>query len=168
MMKNKGSLKVRFLKKVNKHGPRVPLLGRCWVWTGSSFTTGYGSFWMFGKLLLATRVAYEIWVGPIPTFKFVLHKCDNPSCVRPSHLYVGTQQDNADDRKARGRGRAHGVEDNLRTRSLNGKRLEARAIKEICDMKLRGISIETLAHRFAVREETIKAALEQLSQRLVE
>ena len=50
------------------------------------------------------RYAYEIWVGPIPDGKSVLHRCDNPACCNPAHLFIGTQLDNMRDMIAKGRG----------------------------------------------------------------
>ena len=81
----------------------------CWIWTdcmstGDSRGTGYGRFWLRGKTLRAHRVAWELYRGPIPDGLHVLHRCDNPSCVRPDHLWLGTTGDNNVDRDAKGRG----------------------------------------------------------------
>jgi hypothetical protein len=72
----------------------------CWVWTGALSTNGYGRH---GNGLYAHRTAYRLYVEPIPDGLFVLHRCDNPPCVRPSHLYAGTHQDNMRDMRVRGR-----------------------------------------------------------------
>lgn len=76
----------------------------CWRWSGGFFTTGYGSFSENGKNIGAHRVAYEMFVGPIPEGLYVLHHCDNPPCVRPDHLRLGTPVENSADMKTRGRG----------------------------------------------------------------
>lgn len=69
----------------------------CWSWIGYNNGRGYGKF-RIGKLLIyAHRFSYEKFNGPIPKGKFVLHKCDNPTCVNPSHLEVGTQKKNMRD-----------------------------------------------------------------------
>jgi hypothetical protein len=97
----------RFWEKVNKRGPvpkHRPKLGPCWVWTGGKSDTGYGLFWQSGGVARAHRVAWELERGPIPSGLDVLHACDNPACVRPSHLSVGTKSENASDREAKGRG----------------------------------------------------------------
>lgn len=73
--------------------------GVCWHWLGNRMPNGYGRF----RHVFAHRFAYERLVGPIPNGLFVLHYCDNPSCVRPDHLFVGTQQDNRNDCKQKGR-----------------------------------------------------------------
>ena len=81
----------------------------CWVWTGLKNGDGYGSVW-FGKRMDGThRVAWTLTNGPIPDGMMVLHRCDNPPCCRPDHLFLGTQADNVRDMHAKGRARkAHG------------------------------------------------------------
>lgn len=72
----------------------------CWIWIGDQFHPyGYGEF--HGKY--AHRESWRIFVGPIPHGLWVLHSCDNPGCVRPSHLWLGTSLDNNADRDAKGR-----------------------------------------------------------------
>lgn len=82
----------RFWAKVDK-GPD------CWVWTGATRGYGYGQFWLSD----GRKVAAHRWVMGDPEGKAVLHRCDNPPCVRPDHLYLGTQKSNMQDRLARGR-----------------------------------------------------------------
>lgn len=84
------------------HYKRGPYLG-CWEWTGSKLAFGYGRVWWNGKLNLVHRLVYEALVEDIPKGLFVLHHCDNPPCFNPNHLYVGTDQDNSNDRVSRGR-----------------------------------------------------------------
>lgn len=94
------SLASRFWSKVNKDGPtpeHCPELGPCWVWTASADRRGYGKIGVGGAhtgWVRAPRVSYFLFHGFIPPNLFVLHECDNPSCVRPSHLSVGTNADN--------------------------------------------------------------------------
>jgi hypothetical protein len=76
----------------------------CWLWTGRTKGHGYGQLWKArGKTWLAHRVSYAAFVGPIPKGMFVCHKCDTPSCVNPSHLFLGTHSDNMRDSCAKGR-----------------------------------------------------------------
>jgi hypothetical protein len=89
------SLEARFWSYVNKEGPViVPDLGSCWEWTSGLTELGYGRLVWKGSHLRAHRVSYEIAYGDVPDGLFVLHRCNNPPCVRPSHLYAGTQADN--------------------------------------------------------------------------
>ena len=77
--------------------------GDCWVWTGWINHYGYGGFRFRGKSRGAHRVAYELAHGPFDEKLHVLHRCDNPPCVRPDHLWLGTQADNMADMKRKGR-----------------------------------------------------------------
>jgi hypothetical protein len=87
----------------------------CWLWIGNLSPGGYGMFFMEGKNRIASRVSYSLYVGPIRDSLLVLHKCDNPQCVRPDHLFLGTNSDNMRDMIRKGRqnyvaakGEAHG------------------------------------------------------------
>lgn len=76
----------------------------CWEWTGSRNRPGrYGRVLWRGKRLLAHRVAWTVAGGEVPDGLRVLHRCDNPICVRPEHLFLGTQADNVADMIAKGR-----------------------------------------------------------------
>lgn len=75
----------------------------CWLWMGCLGHNGYGRLRHDGKVALAHRVAYEIFVGEFDKTKFICHKCDNPRCVNPAHLFCGTHQDNMDDMHQKGR-----------------------------------------------------------------
>jgi hypothetical protein len=76
----------------------------CWNWLGVIRRDGYGKFNVNNTTRLAAhRVSYMLFVGPIPQGQWVLHRCDNRSCVRPDHLFVGTHADNMKDKSAKGR-----------------------------------------------------------------
>lgn len=76
----------------------------CWVWTRGRHGKGYGLFHVPGKTIQKThRVSWEMHNGEIPDGLHVLHRCDNPPCVNPEHLFLGTNQDNVDDKVAKGR-----------------------------------------------------------------
>lgn len=77
----------------------------CWVWTGLVSKWGYGRIGVVGKVQYVHRIAYRILVRDIPPERLVLHRCDNPPCWRPSHLYDGTNADNSRDKMERGRAR---------------------------------------------------------------
>lgn len=75
----------------------------CINWVKSKSKKGYGRIWWKGKLQQAHRMSYEAFVGDIPINLHVLHKCDNPSCINPEHLFVGTNKDNVIDKCAKNR-----------------------------------------------------------------
>jgi hypothetical protein len=87
--------KKRFWNKVKL--PDYIGTDECWEWQASLWVTGYGKFLLNGHEMLSHRIAYELSIGPIPEGMHVLHHCDNPPCVNPSHLFLGTQVDNMHD-----------------------------------------------------------------------
>jgi hypothetical protein len=102
-----------FWKSVDKSGP-------CWIWTGHRNNRGYGTL---GKNY-AHRYSYEKCCGPIPRGLCVLHRCDNPPCVRPDHLFLGTRKDNALDMSAKRRGSGQ-----RKTHCINGHLLSGANLK---------------------------------------
>ncbi|MHB8273075.1 HNH endonuclease [Bradyrhizobium sp.] len=81
----------------------------CWLWTAATDEHGYGRFRIGSKIdgtrrtAIAPRVSWSIYKGKIPEATNVLHSCDNPYCVNPDHLFLGTQNDNMKDCSAKGR-----------------------------------------------------------------
>ncbi len=90
------SFEERFRSRIERRGD-----SECWLWTGSPMGFGYGRLWREDRFVVAHRVAWELAFGPIPEGLWVLHRCDVPPCVNPSHLFVGTSRDNMADCKAR-------------------------------------------------------------------
>ncbi len=95
-------IKDRFFEKVKKGES-------CWTWIAHKCPYGYGRMydWRDGirKIFFAHRISWEIHFGAIPQGLKVLHKCDNPPCVNPDHLFLGTNKDNYDDMVSKGRDR---------------------------------------------------------------
>ena len=75
----------------------------CWEWQSAKDGFGYGAFRFSGKTVKAHRFSWEFYIGDIPNGLCVLHRCDNPGCVNPDHLFLGTRTDNAKDRDKKGR-----------------------------------------------------------------
>lgn len=108
----KATTEDRFWAKVDKNGPipeHRPELGPCWVWTASRYTAGYGAFFYLGRPTGAHVASWAMAHDPVPEGRWVLHHCDRRSCVRPGHLFLGTQADNMQDMHAKGRGHKDGA-----------------------------------------------------------
>lgn len=131
---------------VDRFWSRVDKSGECWEWQGSRQHYGHGLMSVKGKHLKTHRISYELHVGPIPVGLCVRHKCDNPPCVNPDHLEVGTLADNNRDRDLRGRhvkleNEAHGMHKLTDRQVATIRRLaEERAMTRIAIARQFGIS----------------------------
>ena len=152
----------RFWAKVDMYGPEtIPGLGPCWIWTAST-RAGYGQFKVGGKrgrMAKAHRVSWEFANGPLPVSSdsvhgtCVCHRCDNPRCVNPSHLFVATQRENITDMDSKGR---RGVPDPeklrsaLRGRPGNPRKLTAETVRAIRAARTAGEKQCVVARRYGV------------------
>lgn len=111
----------------------------CWKWDAARLTDGYGSFSIKGKTQRAHRVAWELANGEIPGGVHVLHRCDNPSCVNPTHLFLGTNRDNIVDSISKGR-------TNRGTKN-GGHKLSEAQVREI---RSSSDTLHSLANRYGI------------------
>lgn len=120
----------------------------CWVWRGLTSTGGYGLVTIHYKMYRTHQLAYELMTGPIPPGALVLHSCDNPPCVNPAHLRLGTDKDNALDRVARGRQIQGTVHHNAK--------LTDDAVRDIRRLHAAGANISQLSRQFDINRHQIR------------
>lgn len=120
----------------------------CIEWTGHRCSQGYGRIQVNHKDMRTHRLAYELAYGPIPEGLVVRHKCDNPPCINPSHLEIGTQKDNIRDRDERGRTYVPAGEDSPHSKLTDE---DVRLILESSD------TLKALGARFGVNSSSIFA-----------
>ncbi len=152
-MPHKSTLEERFWSHVAKSDG-------CWLWTGARYYNGYGAFRANGRNIGAHRFSWGLYHGPIPDGLFICHHCDNPACVNPDHLFVGTQTQNLADMASKGRS-THGE------RNPQAK-LAAHQVRRIRGFHACGISRTELAEHFGVREGTISDVVSRRAWKQVE
>jgi hypothetical protein len=169
-MIRKTPLAVRFARKLVI--PSDP--DACWGWMGTTDEKGYGRIGRGGRgagVCIASRVSYEIHIGPVPPGMWVLHHCDNPPCCNPRHLWLGTNQDNVDDMVRKGRQRSVGSpgdrngarlypERIVRGEDLHLSKLDAAAVRSIRDRHAsKQATTRELADEYGVNVSTIRRIL---------
>lgn len=117
-------------KVLKRFWSKVKKTDGCWEWTGSINNKGYGNVRIYNKLWLPHRVSYIISCGEIPENMHVCHRCDNPKCVTPKHLFLGSAKQNAADKVTKNR-QSKGV-------THGGHKLSEKEVKEIRKLYLGG------------------------------
>lgn len=136
----------------------------CIVWTRARNRKGYGQIRVRSRLRIAHRLSWEMAHGEIPAGMMVLHRCDNPPCVNPAHLFLGTNSDNQKDSVAKGRHwmkrhpeqttfLSHGIRP--RGEQCRCARLTAESVREIRRLRAEGVPAAELAQRYGVKREQI-------------
>lgn len=134
---------------------KVKRQGNCWVWTGAKDRKGYGHMTRGQESFTSHRYSWLICNGHIPSHQWVLHKCDTPSCVRPSHLYLGTHDDNMRDMRIKKRKK--GNNGGLRGETHGCHVLTENQIQSI--RTTTGITQRELGKRYGVTQATISSIL---------
>lgn len=145
-MRKKKPIKERIESMVDK-------CGGCWNWKGHKSLFGYGQIKINGSQQMAHRVTYELYVGRIPKGLCVLHKCDNPSCCNPDHLFLGTMKDNVIDCMKKGR------RSNRKGENNNNAKLTEIQVKEIRRKHESGARGVELAREYNVSKQTISSVV---------
>ena len=142
------SLRRRFWDKVEKLGAED-----CWPWAGAT-VKGYGSISGTSSVqrYYSHRVSWEIHNGKIPHGMLVLHHCDNPPCVNPDHLYIGTAQDNSNDIRSRGKHPFSG----FRGEEMHAAKLTNAAVVGIWEMLMDGRTHKEAADAHEISETTVR------------
>ncbi len=123
---------------------RVEKTNTCWLWTAGKNGDGYGNWSLNGRNINAHRASYILFVGEIPNGLHVCHNCDNPSCVNPDHLWLGTYKDNAQDRARKGRNNSRKGE------SHGNSKLTEDDVREIRQLYRNGTKQVEISRRFSI------------------
>jgi hypothetical protein len=138
----------------SKFWPKVHKSDGCWEWKASRFPNGYGQMRVSNEQY-AHRISWILAFGQIPGGMNVLHRCDNRACVRPDHLFVGTQAENVADMRSKGRSNDPEGERN------HSAKLTESQVRDIREHYSRGESLASLGRRFGVMFQSIQAIVRQ-------
>lgn len=127
--------------------------GDCWIWTGARGTHGYGVINVGNhRCKTAHRLAWQFAYGDIPAGFHVCHSCDNRPCVRPTHLFLGTDADNLRDMREKGRGSPPPPQ--IGPANVNAK-LSTEQVAELREMRRAGVPVLQVANYFGVHKDTV-------------
>lgn len=148
MTKQNLSITERFMKYVQKSDSP----DECWEWIGANNGNGYGKFSIDNKMFFAHRVSYMLFVGHIPDGMLVCHSCDNEKCVNPSHLWLGTNRDNTNDKMKKNRQSHH---TGVKGENHWSHKLTEQNIYQIREMIEQGYTHQIIADFFRIDKTTI-------------
>ena len=155
----------RFWQKVQK-------TDTCWLWTAGCNKDGYGRFWWKGRTRSASQFSYEQERGSLPAGTRPCHTCDTPCCVRPSHLFAGTQQENIQDAIRKGRWPQQHQYGISRGEQNGNRTLTEQQVLEIRAKYRAGVaphptptSLRSLAHEYGVTKYAIFSIVHRLTWR---
>jgi hypothetical protein len=147
----------------------------CWIWTGSTTPKGYGRIKLRGKTFRAHRLSWMLHNGNIPNSMLVCHQCDNPLCVNPEHLFLGTPDDNMKDMVAKGRQAKADTHlsrtkpSALRRGENHGRaKLSEHDVRTIRSLSAQGLPALQIAKRYGVSSSTIDRILKRETWRSIE
>jgi len=158
-MKKNLPIKTRFWSHVTKGNNND-----CWEWFGAHDHFGYGHLKILGKLVSSHRLSWVLHKGKIPLNMCVLHRCDNPKCINPDHLFLGTKKDNNLDKETKGRanhafGNRHGRYvspwDSRGEKNSNAI-LTKKQVIMVREMAKKGYSIALLSRKLSVSEGCLR------------
>lgn len=146
------------LDEIQRFRSKIDKSGECWLWQGGRDKDGYGSFKLRGRTYRAARIAFRLNFGDPRNYE-VCHSCDNPPCVNPEHLFLGTSGDNQRDKWAKGRqNEAFNLPENkARGSRVNTSKLsEAQAVEIISRLRA-GEGLTAIGKLYGVTKQSVRA-----------
>ena len=132
-----------WLKMCDRFFSKIEKTNSCWNWSAQIYPSGYGAFYMNSKNTLSHRASWVIHFGEIPKGMLVCHACDNPKCVNPDHLWLGTHKENTNDMIVKGR------------KKIMPAKIDHDFHKCVFDLYLKGFNQRDIAKKFSVHQKTI-------------
>lgn len=140
---------------IERFWSKIKITNTCWIWTGARHDYGYGLTNFFQYQLYTHKVSWQLTYGEIPKGKLVCHKCDNPPCVRPTHLFIGSPKDNIQDMIKKGRNR-------IGEKVVQAK-LSPNQVRRIRKLHGPGMGYIRLSHKFGVSASQIHHIIKRIS-----
>lgn len=149
--RKRGNIRDYLINKIINYSSKDHSTG-CWNWNKGKSDRGYAEISINARKERANRISYQVFIDEVPPHLFVCHTCDNPGCVNPDHLYLGTHQDNVDDKLDR-------------DRQPRGEEIKLAKLTEKDILKIRALwkegfmSQESIAREFGVCQTTISRVI---------